>query len=765
MNEDQKSKQSQLTHRTAGSEGARGGSAHARHALKPSRAEAAQPQIGPMFFWWVFTMSWRTVVPIGLLLAIPVAAVIYLTYTPMYEATGLIRIEDSPQYVAFRSGSVDAGGRKFIQTQIELMRNPVVLRETLADEDVGSAEHLKEESNRVKAIQKRLKVKQVGGSELYEVAYTSPSAKESADVVRAVLQQYFARQSDEEYQRAQRVIDLLERERARRQFEVERLRKHVIDLAKDLTGMDPFGHRTMTNADRAFSPLSGYHRQLAEIEVKKEVLRAELESIQEAEVVNTDFRERSGAIDLEVDMNGEVQQRERQISQLRSGLRELRKTVKHPQSNRDYMALSERVRQEEQSLSEFKDKLRQSLLLSARMSRQKSGKTLADTKREELEMLSALEASVREKYEAELAKVQEGGGKNVELEFAKSELAREAKVFEMIASRKLALQTESKAPARVEVMDEVMSSNVPEEAIPWKQLFVACAMSMVVPYGVVVLREMALRRVTDSDQIYQDTNLRILGEISSFPKRKVAANPQMLPRRLRREMYVFAESINALRTSLVFAAEPDQPLVIALTSAVSGEGKTSISVALAMSFANASGKPTLLIDGDTRKPGVPDLIDLRHGQGLTEVLAGQCTLDEALQPARGVANLQVLPAGKSRSDHQLLLQPQRLSQLIESARDRFDTILIDTPPVLGASEALSLCRSADMTTLCALRGVSRSRQVKMAAEKLDSAGANLAGAALSGVAPMGYGSVYAYGYGFPEQEERPEGLVGVPGGV
>ena len=740
--------------------------AYHRHIHPMNNAGPAPSQLTPKFLLWVFSRSWKVVVPIGSVLAAATAAVLLYTYVPQYAASGLIKIEDIQPYVAFQQAAVGSHNASFIRTQIELMRSPVVLREALSDQRVGAASHLGEVPDRLSHLRKNLQIKQIGGSELYDVSYSAPSPQEATDVVGAVIQQYFARQSDEGYRRVQRVVDLLEKEKTRRQLEVERLQTYVIELSREVTGKDPFG-QNVVDVDKAISPLASLHQQLTEIEVRVEILRAELQSIEETPVVAATHEDRTGSIDIEVSLNAEVRQREQAIAALESQMRDIQQLTKQWRENSSYKSLLDAREYAKADLAELKTGLREQLLAARESDRQVGGKTVADNKREELASLEIRERTIRRRFEKELASVQEGGGKGAELEFAKAELAREEKVFEMIAARKLALQTEAKAPARVEVVDEVTASSVPLEAAPWKKLVLACGLAMVAPFGLAVLREASLRRVSDAEQLYEDTRLRVLGEIASFPTRRIAANPRQIPRKLRKEMFAFAESIDALRMSLTFSADSEQQRIVAITSANSGEGKSSVSVALGMSFANATRRRTLIIDGDMREPSVTELLDVPAGPGLCEVLGGKLSLNEAIIPVPATEHLFVLRAGSCAGAPHHLAQPQRLQKLVEALRGDFKTIVIDTPPVLGASESLSLCRSADMTVVCARRGVSRVRQIKIATDKLENADVSIVGSVLSGVPARGYGYAYGYGYGFRDESTAPieleeSGRRGVP---
>jgi capsular exopolysaccharide synthesis family protein len=162
-----------------------------------------------------------------------------------------------------------------------------------------------------------------------------------------------------------------------------------------------------------------------------------------------------------------------------------------------------------------------------------------------------------------------------------------------------------------------------------------------------------------------------------------------------------------------------------------------------MSIANASEQPTLLIDGDMRSPFAATMLRAKSQPGLFEVLSKTCALDDAIQQV-GDNGLFLIPGGRATNSTHRVLGTNELTQLLEQLRTRFSTIVIDTPPILGASEALILAKSADAVLFCTLCGVSKATQVRLAIDRLHHARANLAGAVLSGTPVRRYEYVYGY---------------------
>lgn len=152
------------------------------------------------------------VIPIGLLLAACAGVAVMLSYTPKYEAAALLMIEDSTPYVAFdRVGGKES--QRYIQTQLELLRSPVVLEPVLSRSEITGMSELSDAEDPVKYLRDGMLIKQVGGSELYTVAFTSSSARAASQVVNAVIDEYMKIHLGDESQRSQRVVDILEDER------------------------------------------------------------------------------------------------------------------------------------------------------------------------------------------------------------------------------------------------------------------------------------------------------------------------------------------------------------------------------------------------------------------------------------------------------------------------------------------------------------------------------------------------------------------------
>ena len=198
------------------------------------------------------------------------------------------------------------------------------------------------------------------------------------------------------------------------------------------------------------------------------------------------------------------------------------------------------------------------------------------------------------------------------------------------------------------------------------------------------------------------------------------------------ELRVFQESIDSLRTALMLSDDLREMRILAITSAANHEGKTSVATQLALSLARATGKLTLLIDGDMRAPDVHKVFHVPLEPGLAEVLSDECPLADAIVKTHN-EHVHLLPAGRLTVSPHRLLGNGAWKSLLEQIPSSYGYVIIDTPPVLAASESLVLAKSADGTLLCVMRDVSRTDQVRKAAERLLVAGGRPVGTVLNGV--------------------------------
>ncbi len=257
-----------------------------------------------------------------------------------------------------------------------------------------------------------------------------------------------------------------------------------------------------------------------------------------------------------------------------------------------------------------------------------------------------------------------------------------------------------------------------------------------------------------------DTSLSSVAEIESIsglpslaliPKaRRTADQTSMTP--AQRNLVVltnpksqFAEAFRALRTSLLLSVAGREPQVLLLTSATPSEGKTTASLNLAAVLAQRDVR-VLLIDADLRRPTVHHRFGLNGKIGLTSVLTGSVTLQDAVQNVTSLPSLDVLASGPIPPFPTEMLSSDTMRQLLQQARGLYTHIVMDSPPLLSVTDSVVLAREADTVVLIVRHGKSTKHAVRRARDLLLRSGARLAGLALNAVdlSSPEYYSYYGY---------------------
>jgi capsular exopolysaccharide synthesis family protein len=203
-----------------------------------------------------------------------------------------------------------------------------------------------------------------------------------------------------------------------------------------------------------------------------------------------------------------------------------------------------------------------------------------------------------------------------------------------------------------------------------------------------------------------------------------------------------AEAARAIRTNVLFLA-PDRPFrTLLVTSAGPSEGKTTVATSLAIAMAQA-GRKVCLVDCDLRRPRVRDIFQIETSLGVTTTLLQPERLDEALFQTE-VPTLSVLPAGPTPPNAADLVQSEAFRHLLASLTDRFDHVVIDSPPICVVTDAAIASTRVDATFLVVRAQRSRRDMVRRALRALRDVGSNAPGFILNAAA--GAGSRYEYGY-------------------
>lgn len=325
------------------------------------------------------------------------------------------------------------------------------------------------------------------------------------------------------------------------------------------------------------------------------------------------------------------------------------------------------------------------------------------------------------------------------------------------------------AAPKSKVVVEPYSLSRPVAPVPKNAYLLAFFLGLAVPCGILASKELLNNKVMNESDIEAMTHIPILGSVN---KAKTGGDVVIGPS----VRTGIAEQFRLLRTNLEFMAVNDNKKVIMITSSMSGEGKTFISINLAMTIA-LTHKKVLVMEFDLCKPKISDRLNLDREGGISAYLAGVIDdLEKVVKPSGIHENLYVANCGAiPPNPGELILQP-RNQQMLEGLSAMFDVIIIDTAPVGMVSDAAILARYAGVTVFVARQAKTIKGQLKMLdvlykSRKISNPAIVFNGVERSKKFGYGYGQGYGYGYGYggdgteggyyeEEQEKRPSGWFG-----
>lgn len=325
--------------------------------------------------------------------------------------------------------------------------------------------------------------------------------------------------------------------------------------------------------------------------------------------------------------------------------------------------------------------------------------------------------------------------------------------------------------SNIRIVDPAMVPSTPARPAKAKNIILSLLIGLVSGIGLALLREYMDNTVKTPDDIETLARLPSLAVVPQFAGANGQKRRGMLPyfsengHDQRVELVAqhlpksqMSEAFRALRTSILLSQAEHPPQVILVTSALPREGKTTAAANLAVTLAQL-GDRTVLVDADLRKPGIGRLLNLGTGKyaGLSSYLAGVSSLDLVSVPHPVIPNLVAIPTGPLPPNPADLLSSHKLADAIVELRAKFKFIVIDSPPVMAATDAVILSVQADGVLLVVRSGETPKAAFTRTRDLLTSVKSHLLGVVLNAVdssAPDYYYSYryYPYSYGYGPQE-------------
>jgi capsular exopolysaccharide synthesis family protein len=674
---------------------------------------------------------WISAAALGGTLAVLAALAAWFLLPPKYIATGRVRVAyEVPTIDRTQAGRSDF--LTYLKTQAAHLTSRRVISEALKKDEM-KALNLEDRTGKEPAqyIEEELKVEFQDNQELVTVLMSSPDAQVSLAVVKAIIDSYLDIIVYAEKEERRRRVAEMSTTLSKAQAELKQKQDSLDTMIRNSGDVDP----TML----AYK-LGDLQSGIRDLNVRRSDLRLKIREAKAellTHVANIKSLKESAvsapAVEVAVKNDPIYQRLKAEIDHEQAVIDDFEmKTPNIPYISS--MSSKRRVQTAQAKMKKRKQEIQEELAATAEAS--------GSGGREQMEGLRvAKENSIKamEAHHDELGKTLES--LNGELSKLKRvDHAEQDRLHESIKSDKEFVDGVS-LHLRKELFDLNASTRVTpaQEAELQKkdmkrQILGVVAAPVVALLGVcmcVAWLDVRQRRIRSAGEVSRGLGIRVVGAVPSVPNlEQHLVGPTGEPDL---EGHPALESIDALRTQLLRDADDVHTRVVMVTSATQGEGKTTVASHLASSLARA-GRKTLLLDGDLRRPSAHQLFELSMHPGFSEVLLNEVEMTDAVQQTT-LEGLSFMGAGQWDREVLHALARDGVEGIFEKLQEEFDFIVIDSHPVLAATDSLLIGQRVDAVILSVLREVSQMPRVYAASQRLTTLGIRVLGAVVNGADP------------------------------
>jgi polysaccharide biosynthesis transport protein len=323
------------------------------------------------------------------------------------------------------------------------------------------------------------------------------------------------------------------------------------------------------------------------------------------------------------------------------------------------------------------------------------------------------------------------------------EIGQLDKVIAKMRDRIMAMDIEKDAPSRISWLDKEAALYKPDARTP--KLIAASAAAgvalVLVLFGFAWM-EFRCRKIHSPEEVVHGLGMRLVGTVPDLSQRNWLNWRRTSDAYSAYTQHLLTESVDAARTLVLHTARTEPLQIVMITSALSGEGKTSLSSHLAASLARA-GRRTVLVDSDLRNPTLHHLFEMERSPGLSELLRGQMDLPSVVRSTT-IDNLWIISAGQSDGAALQALAQDGVRPIFQQLRQQYDFIVVDSCPVLPVADSLLVAQQVDAVIFSLLREVSRLPKVHAAYQRLALLGIRMLGAVVNGTRDDLYAGQYHY---------------------
>ncbi len=669
---------------------------------------------------------WLPASILGVIVGGIAVSLVWFFVEPPFLATAEIHIHEIPDRILFQIE--DTGGfNTYKQTQMRLVKSLYVLSAALRDPEIAQLSMVRERERPIEWLQEKLEVESPA-TEFVQISLEGDRPKELAAIVNAVTQAYQEEVVSDEDKRDQNRLQELRAVETRLEEDLREKRKALQLLAQKLSTTDS---ETLSARQQMATEYFGQlRREHAQIRFELMSLEAKIAAKKQKEDDPESVKLDPQVVRSRMEQLPQLQlHRERQLE-----LEELLWVTKERVNSPQHSAVLDIQRKRETNQKEM-DSLRAELqpLIEEELRRQmmdEQESALLEMEKQ-AEVLTTQANQIEKELGDQDVERREMGLSSYQLEVQKQHIAETEAMAEQIKERIRQIEVELDAKPRVDVFQKAEVPHTPMVARKFKLMGLAGLGGFGFVAGLFVLTDLLSKRVSSITEVVQGLNLPIIGALPIMPRGLIDGRNRKKGQRPDVYLGMWKESIDSTRTLLLRHTATPGPRIIMVTSAISGEGKTTLACHLAISLAE-SGRKTLLIDADLRRPAIHHVFGISNSPGLSEVLRHQDGMAEMIQTTP-IPGLSILPAGEVDPTALKILAADAAGPLLKELQSQFDFVIIDTAPVMPVTDALMIGPHADGAVFAVRRDVSRRGKIASACKRLEMVGVPLLGAVVIGL--------------------------------
>jgi polysaccharide biosynthesis transport protein len=690
---------------------------------------------------------WFRALTFGVLCGAGVAASMWFAM-PMFSksrARALLMVEPEQPHFVFNAVESMSAFLSFKKTQAALVKSRLVLNAALRKDKVVALKTIKAippQIDPVEWLEQNLTVDYSAGPDILTISMSGDNDDDLKEITAAVMNAFLDEFVSKTTKRRTDQGDKLAEIKKKCEDTLRDKRKMLQDVL-DAANKGDAGDLA-AKQQKALGQLNATQTELAK--VRGEVMR--LKATLAPDGKDQDVAVPENILNEQIDKDGHVQEYQQAITQLETDLDKIKQN-----NPTNHAAFSQKTKVQIAGLKKDLEARRSKVRPVVEDQLRNQFKARADERKGQLVALERLEKALDEEVERLAMDGPRALNKRGQelVQALREEIDQREDILRRVFTQLEVFNIEQGAPARVWPLEPepvVTHQDVRKRQLAGAAGGGAGGFALVV-FGL-AWWDCRSRRVNSADEVVQGLGLKLLGTLPLVPARArqrggIAWQNLLL------------ESVDSIRTMLLHMARTDSLRVVMVTSAMGGEGKTSLSSHVATSLARA-GRNTLLVDCDLRKPSLQRVFDLPASPGFCELLRGEAELADVIQPTQ-VPGLSLIPAGACDTVALGELAHGGGAAILAQLRPDYDFIIVDSSPVVPVNDSLVIAQEVDGVVFSVLRDVSRMNRLNIAYERLAFLGVRMLGAVVTGAPPMDlYGHEYqylTYNAGAESPEESP----------